>query len=36
MTTGAAGYGYIPLNDNVNNWGADYIFNQPRDILDFI
>ena len=36
MTTGAAGYGYIPLNDHVNNWGADYIFNQPRDILDFI
>ena len=36
MTTGAAGYGYIPINDHIDNWGADYNFNQPIDILKII
>ena len=32
MITGAAAYGYIPLEDDANNWGAKYIFLHAKEI----
>ena len=34
--TGAASYGYVPLNDEVDNWDADYVFHDPLEILKII
>ena len=36
MQTGAAAYGYIPLNDNVKNWDSDHVFNEPKEIISLI
>jgi phosphoglycolate phosphatase len=36
MQTGAAAYGYIPLNDNVENWQSDHVFNEPKEIISLI
>ena len=36
MNTGAAAYGYIPLEDNVDSWEADYIFNKAKEIIPLI
>ena len=34
--TGAASYGYVPLNDEVDKWDADYVFHDPLEILKII
>ncbi len=36
MITGAAAYGYIPLDDTAENWKADYLFNHPKEIIDLL
>ena len=36
MLTGAAAYGYIPLNDNVATWDSVYIFKEAREIISLI
>ena len=36
MNTGAAAYGYIPLEDNVDRWKANYIFNKAKEIIPLI
>lgn len=39
MQTGAAMYGYLPesaLEQGINNWPADYFFNTPIEISEFI
>ena len=36
MLTGAAAYGYIPLNDNVATWDSGYIFKEAREIISLI
>ena len=36
MITGAAAYGYIPLEDDAKNWKADYLFNHPKEINDLL
>jgi len=36
MQTVAVAYGYVPLNENLNDWDADYIVNKPSEILDLI
>ena len=32
MITGAAAYGYIPLEDDASNWGAKHIFLHAKEI----
>jgi len=34
--TGAAAYGYIPMEDAVEEWQADFIFYHPRDINNLL
>ena len=36
MITGAAAYGYIPINDNVMNWNSNHVFNEAKDIISLI
>jgi HAD superfamily hydrolase (TIGR01509 family) len=36
MLTGAAAYGYIPLDDNVEKWKADYIFDEANEIIALV
>ena len=36
MITGAAAYGYVPLEDNVVNWEAHHIFQNPTAITSLI
>ena len=36
MLTGAAAYGYIPLNDTVNKWKADYVFDEANEIIALV
>ena len=36
MLTGAAAYGYIPLNDNVKEWKADHIFDKANEIITLV
>lgn len=36
MTTGIARYGYIEPQARPDSWGADYIFDDPRDILEWL
>ena len=36
MLTGAAAYGYIPLNDSVNKWKADYVFDEANEIISLV
>ena len=36
MLTGAAAYGYIPLDDNVEKWKADHIFDEANEILALV
>ena len=36
MQTGAAAYGYIPINDNVESWHSDHVFNEPKEIISLI
>ena len=36
MLTGAAAYGYIPIDDNVENWKADHVFNEAKEIISLI
>ena len=36
MLTGAAAYGYIPLDDNVEKWKADYVFEEANEMIALI
>jgi phosphoglycolate phosphatase len=36
MLTGAAAYGYIPLNDSVKKWKADYVFDEANEIISLV
>jgi phosphoglycolate phosphatase len=36
IKTAAAAFGYLDVNDNIQQWGADYIINQPLDLLAYI
>lgn len=36
MITGAAAYGYIPLNDSVDSWEAHHVFENAKDITRLI
>ena len=36
MTTIAAGWGYIPAEDRVEDWGADHISDSPRHLDDWL
>ncbi len=36
MTTIAAAYGYIPQDDAVENWEADYIIQAPQDLASLL
>jgi len=36
MLTMAASYGYIQEHDNLSDWGADVIIDQPEDILHWL
>ena len=36
MLTMAATYGYILENDDVSQWGADAIIEQPEDIIQWL
>ena len=36
MLTGAAAYGYIPQDDNVEKWKADYVFEEANEMIALI
>ena len=36
MMTGAAAYGYVPMEDAAEEWEADFIFYHPRDINNLL
>ena len=36
MLTGAAAYGYIPLDDNVEKWKADYVFEEAIEMIALV
>jgi phosphoglycolate phosphatase len=36
MLTGAAAYGYIPLDDNVEKWKANYVFEEANEMIALV
>ena len=36
MLTGAAAYGYIPLDDNAEKWKADYVFAEAYEMIALV
>ncbi len=36
MTTIACAYGYVKTDDDINDWGADYIVQSPSEILGLL
>lgn len=36
MATMAVGFGYVPLDDSIHNWQADYSVNSPTEIFSWI
>ena len=36
MLTGAAAYGYIPIDDNVEKWKADYVFEEANEMIALV